>query len=648
MVSTYVCSSRVVERANAEGWKDLEFASRGVYLGILFGPLVTTEEVCREVWDKFFARAGRYRGVIDSSSILDRVLIANTFLLPLWYYVASFIVLPYPMVEQVRRFLHTIVVPFCGGGFGYAHLITPHGPGELSLARPLKDLWSFNYALLSWRFPLEDSDLSPTPCLGIFARVSGWNFLDNSLSPADHSAYAAFYFLEDSAPRGSGALISLEGLPTTDKARARRGWIYSNLTLRSPDYKTQRWSSSEDTSLPWKVGKAIGGTAQPFPNRGAAKRMCANGNMARVKVSAGKWDIMFRAVTNSLPFSKRMVQAGMTRVVEPCYFCGSPESDSHHHVFGECPVVDEARGLVGLATGAELGTGLGHAFLTVGLLPQSVAVVGCCFLAAVWRVRTHYLAFSPSLRPRTEILARLVDCSVGGLPLPGASRRGETATRNLAINPPSSTLAGYSDGSALGNPGPTGAGFVVKQGGVTIHSCSISLGQADNNVGETEALGALARFIHTGIVGGSLQGDEAFLFSDSSGVVGYLCRGWGPPTSKVLSRKTRKSVDDLKGVIKVGIYWVRGHAGVPGNDEADVKAKEGAAASALRLALPPFPGSRSRRASARPVPFPNPQTTLSPLHAPQPPLPNPPTNANQSHRNAPPTRAQHPSQLHPP
>ena len=647
MVSTFVCSSRVKERAQSEGWKDLEFASRGVYLGILFGSLVTTEEVCREVWDKFFARAGRYRGVLDSSSILDRVLIANTFLLPLWYYVASFIVLPYPMVEQVRRFLHTSVVPFFGGGFGYAHLITPHGPGELSLARPLKDLWSFNYALLAWSFPLEDSELSPTPCLGSFARVSGWNFLDNSLSPADHAAYAAFYFLEDSAPRRNGVLISLEGLPNTGHARARRGWIYLNLTLRSPDYKTQRWSYSKVTSLPWKVGKAIGGTTHPFPDRGAAKRMCANGNLARTKVSAGKWDIMFRAVTNSLPFSKRMFQAGMIREVVPCYFCGALESDSHHHVFGDCPVVCEARGLVGLATGAELGTGLDHAFLTVGLLPQNVAIVGCCFLAAVWRVRTHFLAFCPTLISRTKVLGRLIDSTIGSLPLPGASRRGEAASRCLAITPPASAIAGYSDGSSLGNPGPTGAGFVVKQGGVTLHSCSIPLGQADNSVGETEAFGALARFIHAGVVEGSLQGDEAFLFSDCSGVVGYLCRGWAPPTNKVLSRKTRNSVEDLKGVIKVGIYWVRGHAGVPGNDEADVKAKEGAAASALRIDRSRLPGGRSRRATSRADRSPNPQTTLS-QHATHPPTTSSPTYADHNHHISQLSSNQHPSQLHPP
>ena len=40
--------------------------------------------------------------------------------------------------------------------------------------------------------------------------------------------------------------------------------------------------------------------------------------------------------------------------------------------------------------------------------------------------------------------------------------KAEMSTRALAIAPPGGAIAGYSDGSALGNPGPTGAGFVVK------------------------------------------------------------------------------------------------------------------------------------------------------------------------------------------
>ena len=121
--------------------------------------------------------------------------------------------------------------------------------------------------------------------------------------------------MEDSAPRRHGRYIDLTGLPTKDTPRARRSWIYRNLVLRSPDYKGQRWSGRKETSLPWKVGKALCADGDPSPDRMAAKRMVANGLLARPKISAGSWDTFFRAVTNALPFSKRLLQAGQATEV---------------------------------------------------------------------------------------------------------------------------------------------------------------------------------------------------------------------------------------------------------------------------------------------------------------------------------------------
>ena len=103
-------------------------------------------------------------------------------------------------------------------------------------------------------------------------------------------------------------------------------------------------------------------------------------------------------------------------------------------------------------------------------------------------------------------------------------------------------------------PRPIGAGFVVKQGGVTLLSGAVALGMGDNNVGETAALGELAYAIKDGILEGKLTGDRALLFSDSAGVMGFLCRGWRPPTAVALSREARRSVAELRKIIKVDMF----------------------------------------------------------------------------------------------
>jgi hypothetical protein len=109
------------QRLAHAGWGTVEFADSGVYLGVLFGPKVSTVEVCQGAMDKFMARALSYRQAIASSSLNTRIIIFNTFLLPLFYYLAQFILLPYPQViVPVRELCRKWIIPFGGGGFGYA------------------------------------------------------------------------------------------------------------------------------------------------------------------------------------------------------------------------------------------------------------------------------------------------------------------------------------------------------------------------------------------------------------------------------------------------------------------------------------------------------------------------------------------------
>ena len=109
----------------------------------------------------------------------------------------------------------------------------------------------------------------------------------------------------------------------------------------------------------------------------------------------------------------------------------------------------------------------------------------------------------------------------------------EMVTRDLACVPPPGDVAGYSDGSALGNPGPCCGGFAVLVGGALIEEQWMQLGHGDNNKGEMAALRGLAQWLLAYFQSGKWPaGADALIFSDSAGCVGYLQRGWKTPQTR--------------------------------------------------------------------------------------------------------------------
>ena len=134
----------------------------------------------------------------------------------------------------------------------------------------------------------------------------------------------------------------------------------------------------------------------------------------------------------------------------------------------------------------------------------------------------------------------------------------------------------YTDGSCLGNPGPSGWAAIIQQEGG--NKWSLAGREDDTTNNRMEILAAIKGLEATP------ERSEVSVFSDSQYVVNTMTRNW-----------KRKANQDLwailDGLVKgrqVRWQWVRGHAGNPGNEEADALAN-----SQMRLSTE-SPGSRSQ------------------------------------------------------
>lgn len=123
----------------------------------------------------------------------------------------------------------------------------------------------------------------------------------------------------------------------------------------------------------------------------------------------------------------------------------------------------------------------------------------------------------------------------------------------------------YTDGSAIGNPGPGGLGVVMRWG-EHLREFGRHLGETTNNVAELtavlEALQAVKRpelpvRIHT----------------DSEYVIGVLTREWKVKANHALVRRIRKEMSRFPDL---EFIKVPAHAGVPDNERADQLAQEAA------------------------------------------------------------------------
>jgi ribonuclease HI len=138
----------------------------------------------------------------------------------------------------------------------------------------------------------------------------------------------------------------------------------------------------------------------------------------------------------------------------------------------------------------------------------------------------------------------------------------------------------YTDGGCEPNPGIGGWGFVAYEADAEIHAESGGKSLTTNNVMEmTALLNAVLWAKKTGRPAKSVT-----ILSDSQYAVkgcnewrqGWKKKGWRRGKDKPLSNADLwKTIDDALSGWPVKIKWVKGHAGIVGNERADALAGAG-------------------------------------------------------------------------
>lgn len=150
------------------------------------------------------------------------------------------------------------------------------------------------------------------------------------------------------------------------------------------------------------------------------------------------------------------------------------------------------------------------------------------------------------------------------------SKAQEAAARQLTVDQLANLEEGthicFTDGACKGNPGPAGAGAVVKLADGRILEASRFLGIATNNVGELSAIGMALDLLEEAAVG---RDEPVVIFTDSSYSRGVLTQNWKAKANKELIQLIKMR---LQVWTRLQINWVAGHAGIPENERADVLA----------------------------------------------------------------------------
>ena len=151
----------------------------------------------------------------------------------------------------------------------------------------------------------------------------------------------------------------------------------------------------------------------------------------------------------------------------------------------------------------------------------------------------------------------------------------EATSPTLAIKRPQVTI--YTDGACKGNPGPGGWGAWLSSGGHDKELFGGEPGTTNNRMELTAPIEALASLKRSCDVVIYLD-SEYVRKGITEWIINWQRRGWKTADGKpVKNADLWQRLDALRKLHHVDWRWVKGHAGDPGNERADMLANKGVA-----------------------------------------------------------------------
>ena len=592
-------------------WKKLKHPPSYTYLGILFGRKLEVADVYKKAVLKLAERAQEYKAIAKELSHAKRVMIFNVFIISILSYIANFYIFPYDidplfvkpkdsLLAKVRRAACVIIIPYGGNGYDYVHLVG--GKDRIASLPPIRDITALSYATLGAKANLEEWDQlhrEDLPTLDSKSmqikkqiRAAGRDIVTYHLSSDDWGKSSAF-----------NAHDLIKPTPAGSRKRIYDRLVYTIYTWETQNPYVEEVAARRQLTIhPREEANEI----RLNPTTPTADLINANYSRLLPSLPNQARHINVSLFFNSLPTTHRRRHFDKNTI--KCPMC-EYENDKADHLLTSCSPVSKALEIYGhsLKLGITAGdlskesypaTRRDIAYLNFDgkdKIPEIMAIA--IFNYSTWYQYRDYFRKLGRANDTQKTINRIASAALlehlcistpkkvkgygnaNNRTKEQAEAAAEYVKRILDKVSPEDIVA-YTDGSSLGNPGPTGAGAYIRYprswGNHDMH-IAIPLGEGTNNIGELYAIGAATTHIINTINKLNTNPHRIFYISDSSYSLGCLTKGWQSTKNKALIRAVKETIRNIprSNSNTCNWHWTPGHANVHGNNIADKLANEG-------------------------------------------------------------------------